>query len=76
MIESYDHFISEVRRHIEESNKKIMDAYEKRNISGVAEMYTEDCRVMPAGGHILVGRDGNYNNDITVIDLVVRSIEA
>lgn len=46
-----------------------MEAYEKGNISDVAEMYTEDCRVMPAGGHILVGRDGN-NNDTIATKLV------
>ncbi|RDD38460.1 hypothetical protein TrispH2_009940 [Trichoplax sp. H2] len=46
-----------IRRHIEESNKKIMEAYKSGSISDVIDMYTEDCRVMPASGHILVGRD-------------------
>ncbi len=43
---------------IEGANATWMKNYAEGNSAGVGDMYTEDCRVMPPGADVVVGRKG------------------
>ena len=43
---------------IEAANVKFMDAFKTGDATQVAKLYTEDCKVMPTGADVQLGRDG------------------
>ncbi len=43
---------------IEAANAVWMKNFAEGNAKGVGEMYTEDCKVMPTGSDVVVGREG------------------
>ena len=40
------------------ANEKFMSAYKSQDANAVAAMYTEDCKIMPPGSDVVMGRDG------------------
>ena len=45
---------------IEAANLKFMTAFSKQDATGLSELYTEDCKLMPTGTDVLYGREGVY----------------
>ena len=45
---------------IEAANLKFMTAFGKQDATGLSELYTEDCKLMPTGTDVLFGREGAY----------------
>ena len=43
---------------IEAANLKFMTAFGKQDATGLSELYTEDCKLMPTGTDVLFGREG------------------
>ena len=39
-------------------NKAFMKAFEDQDAESIGPMYTEDCKVMPAGKDVIIGRNG------------------
>ena len=40
------------------ANEKFMAAFKAQDANAVAALYTEDCKVMPPGTDVVMGRDG------------------
>ena len=51
---------------MEKLNNAFMKAFEDQNPEAIGPMYTEDCKVMPTGQDVIVGRKGervhSYNH--------------
>ena len=47
---------------IEAANVKFMSAFASGNATNLGPLYTENCRLMPTGVDVMIGRDGKYNN--------------
>ncbi len=43
-----------------------MDAFAKQDATALSMLYTEDCKLMPTGSDVLVGRDGECASSIFV----------
>ena len=43
---------------MEKLNKAFMKAFEDQDAAAIGPMYTEDCKVMPTGQDVIVGRKG------------------
>ena len=49
---------SDVRRGIEEADRRFMDAFNSGDVEGAARgVYTEDAQLLPPGGEMVQGRD-------------------
>ena len=57
MFVSFLSFIA-LRDEIATANEKFMAAFKAQDANAVAALYTEDCKVMPPGTDVVVGRDG------------------
>ena len=44
---------------MEKLNKAFMKAFEDQDAEAIGVMYTVDCKVMPTGQDVIVGRKGN-----------------
>ena len=53
---------------IEAANLKFMTAFGKQDATGLSELYTEDCKLMPTGTDVLFGREGVYVCSLTEPD--------
>lgn len=51
------HYNSDLKQEIESNNQKFMDAFAKQDPSGIAALYTEDCKIMPQGVDVMMGKD-------------------
>ena len=40
------------------ANEKFMSAFKSQDANAVAALYTEDCKVMPPGSDVMMGREG------------------
>ena len=40
-----------------------------KNIDGLADMYTTDCRYMPPGSPVLIGQEGMYGKACPPVEL-------
>ena len=45
---------------MEKLNKAFMKAFVDQDAESIGPMYTEDCKVMPTGQDVIVGRKGSY----------------
>ena len=45
---------------IDKINKAFMKAFEDQNAEAMRPLFTEDCKIMPAGRDVLFGRKGMY----------------
>ena len=43
---------------MEKVNKTFMKAFEDQNPEAIADLFTEDCKIMPNGQYVIVGRKG------------------
>ena len=48
-------------------NIAFMKAFEDQNPEAIGPMYTEDCKVMPTGQDVIVGRKGDAFSCIVII---------
>lgn len=37
-----------------------MDAFARQDAAGIGALYTQDCKIMPSGTDVLMGREGIY----------------
>ena len=44
------------------ANVKFMYCFDTSDFDGLAALYTEDCKLMPTGSPVLVGRDGECSS--------------
>ena len=51
-----------LRDEIAAANEKFMAAFKAQDANAVAALYTEDCKVMPTGSDVVMGREGNLVN--------------
>lgn len=49
-----------LRDEIAAANEKFMAAFKTQVATAVADLYTEDCKIMPPGSDVLMGREGTY----------------
>ena len=50
------------------ANEKFMTAFKAQDANAIAALYTEDCKVMPSGSDVVMGREGSYYIDNTLIN--------
>ena len=44
-----------------------MKAFDDGDLTALSQLYTEDCKLMPSGTDVQVGREGNKNSLIVLI---------
>lgn len=52
------HFLPDLKAEIKAANKKVMDVFAAQDAVGMSKLYTEDCKLMPAGMDVQCGREG------------------
>ncbi|XP_035694188.1 uncharacterized protein LOC118428277 [Branchiostoma floridae] len=53
--------MADLKKLIEEHNEKFMACFKANDMKGLANLYTEDCKIMPTGSDTLFGREGPEN---------------
>jgi len=66
---------AEVRSEIEASNKQFMDAFARRDATGIGILYAEDGEVMPPGAPPLDGREAIVTMWQSVLALPIASVQ-
>lgn len=41
-----------------------MDAFARQDAAGIGALYTQDCKIMPSGTDVLMGREGIITVDV------------
>eukprot|EP00058_Branchiostoma_floridae_P018138 XP_002603627.1 hypothetical protein BRAFLDRAFT_101357 [Branchiostoma floridae] len=64
-------------------NEKFMAGFKANDMKGLADMYTEDCKIMPTGMETMIGREGPvqvfsdmWDNGVRAIDMVIDEVGA
>eukprot|EP00058_Branchiostoma_floridae_P007808 XP_002593296.1 hypothetical protein BRAFLDRAFT_83843 [Branchiostoma floridae] len=67
--------MADLKKVIEEHNEKFMACFNANDMKGLANLYTEDCKLMPTGSDTLVGREGPEKVFSGVWESGVRTLE-
>ena len=50
---------------MEKVNRAFLKAFEDQNPEAIGDLYTDDCKLMPNGKDVIIGRKGD-NNMLTI----------
>ena len=64
------HHTTGLKQEIESNNQKFMDAFAKHDPSGIAALYTEDCKIMPQGVDVMFGKDCEQQDCMAISGLM------
>ena len=54
----------DLKSEIEAANVKFMQAFNSHDTTALSKLYTTDCKLMPSGADVQVGRDGMGNESM------------